>query len=137
MPAKRLLIVQTGHAIAHEPFWRYWSSHGLEFDGPPGSAEAESLALFGLPLSEPALETNAAGDTVLTQWFERVRLEDHGVKGVLLGLLGREVRETPQSAPVPPLPASPPAAPACEGVPAGVNGTIMPACVRSGELLIR
>jgi hypothetical protein len=28
---------------------------------------------------------------VLTQWFERARFEDHGAKGVLLGLLGNEV----------------------------------------------
>ena len=55
------------------------------------AARAESLALFGLPLSEPAMETNGAGDTVLTQWFERARFEDHGAKGVLLGLLGNEI----------------------------------------------
>lgn len=82
----------TGHAIAHEPFWRYWSTHGLEFDGRNGSSEAESLALFGLPLSEPQMEVNSSGDRVLTQWFERARFEDHGRKGVLLGLLGNEVR---------------------------------------------
>ena len=29
---------------------------------------------------------------MLTQWFERARFEDHGSKGVLLGLLGNEVR---------------------------------------------
>ena len=79
---------QTGHAIAHEPFWRYWSTHGLELDGRRGTSIEESLALFGYPISEPARETNASGDTVLTQWFERVRFEDHGAKGVLLGLLG-------------------------------------------------
>ena len=73
------------------PFWAYWSSHGLDFDGRRGISAPESLALFGLPLSEPAMETNAAGDTVLTQWFERARFEDHGAKGVLLGLLGSEV----------------------------------------------
>ena len=32
-----------------------------------------------------------AATTVLTQWFERARIEDHGDKGVLLGLLGNEV----------------------------------------------
>jgi hypothetical protein len=82
---------QTGHALAHRPFWRYWSSHGLEFDGKRGVSYAESLALWGLPLSEPQMETNSSGDRVLTQWFERARFEDHGTKGVLLGLLGNEI----------------------------------------------
>ncbi len=100
----------TGHAIAHAPFWSYWSTHGLEFDGRPGISQAESLALFGLPLSEPATETNAAGDTVVTQWFERARFEDHGAKGVLLGLLGNEVTAgyTPVITPPPPGPTEPP-----------------------------
>ncbi len=89
-PAAPHHFAETGHAIAHDPFWRYWSTHGLELDGRSGTTAAESLALFGLPLSEPAPETNAAGDTVLTQWFERARFEDHGAKGVLLGLLGVE-----------------------------------------------
>lgn len=85
-------FAETGHAIAHGAFWSYWSSHGLEFDGRPGKSFQESLALFGLPLSEPAIETNTSGDRVLTQWFERARFEDHGARGVLLGLLGNEVR---------------------------------------------
>jgi hypothetical protein len=81
----------TGHAITHEPFWRYWSSHGLDL-GDNGISERESLALFGLPISPARVETNGSGDTVLTQWFERARLEDHGARGVLLGLLGSEMR---------------------------------------------
>jgi hypothetical protein len=84
---------ETGHAIAPQ-FLRYWQGHGLEFDGRPGKSFAESLALFGMPVSEPALETNSSGDTVLTQWFERARFEYHPDKPpayrVLLGLLGRE-----------------------------------------------
>jgi hypothetical protein len=67
---------ETGHAIAPE-FWGYWSSHGLEFDGRPGAGFEESLALFGYPISEPAMETNSSGDTVLTQWFERASFEYH------------------------------------------------------------
>ena len=84
----------TGHAIAPE-FWGYWDSNGLNL-GDAGVSERESLALFGYPLSEPAMETNAAGDTVLTQWFERARFEYHPNNAepykVLLGLLGNEVR---------------------------------------------
>ena len=81
----------TGHAVAHAPFWSYWSTHGLELDGRAGISAAESLALWGYPVSEPAMETNASGDRVLTQWFERARFEDHGSKGVLLGLLSSEL----------------------------------------------
>jgi hypothetical protein len=64
----------------------------LEFDGKAGVSYAESLALFGFPLSEPQMEQNTSGDNVLTQYFERARFEDHGASGVLLGLLGNETR---------------------------------------------
>lgn len=78
-----------------DPFLRYWESHGLEFDGRRGTSYNESLALFGLPLTPPTMETNPNGDTVTTQWFERARFEDHGAKGILLGLLGLETLRTP------------------------------------------
>ncbi len=93
-------FAQTGHAITHEPFWQYWSTHGLEL-GDHGTSERESLALFGLPISEPAMETNASGDNVLTQWFERARFEYHPNNPdpykVLLGLLGNEIRSAPSA----------------------------------------
>ncbi|GAA5529421.1 hypothetical protein [Herpetosiphon gulosus] len=57
-------------------FLSYWQSHGLDL-GEPGISYAESLALFGLPLTAPHLETNPDGDQVLTQWFERARFEWH------------------------------------------------------------
>lgn len=72
-------FAQTGHAIAHAPFWQYWSTRGLDL-GDRGISERESLALFGLPLSEPTVETNASSDRVMTQWFERARFEDHGAE---------------------------------------------------------
>lgn len=86
---------ETGHAIAPQ-FAGYWSSQGLEFDGAPGKSFEESLALFGMPLSEPVVETNSSGDTVLTQWFERARFEHHPKNAgspyeVLLGLLGADL----------------------------------------------
>lgn len=96
---------ETGHAVGHDPFWGYWSTHGLEFDGQAGTSFAESLALFGLPLSEPRMETNSSGDTVLTQWFERTRFEDHDAQGVLLGLLGNETHGAPVDPPAPTPPA--------------------------------
>lgn len=105
-PGAAHYFAQTGHAIAHEPFWRYWSSHGLDL-GDRGVSERESLALFGLPISEPQVETNSSGDTVLTQWFERARFEDHGANGVLLGLLGNEVRAVAGPGPSPSPSASP------------------------------
>jgi hypothetical protein len=77
-PQTRHYFPATGHAIAPE-FWAYWRSHGL--------------ALFGLPLSEPGYETNPDGKLVLTQWFERVRLEydPESATPVQLGRLGAEI----------------------------------------------
>src|SRR5690606_16031850 len=76
-------------------FWDYWSSHGLEY-GDPGVSFRESLLLFGYPISAPQTETNPDGDTVMTQWFERARLEYHPDNeppfDVLLGRLGAEYR---------------------------------------------
>jgi thermitase len=80
----------TGHSLC-EPFLSYWRAHGLEFDGRRGTSEAESLALFGQPLSEPQVEISSDGQPHLTQWFERARFEDHDSQGVLLGLLANEL----------------------------------------------
>ena len=64
-------------------------------DGQRGTSYEESLALFGLPLTGVRMEKNKAGDTVLTQWFERARFEWHPNNPepykVLLGLLGNEI----------------------------------------------
>lgn len=77
----------------------YWRSYGLL--DPERSAEERSLALFSLPLIEPQIETNASGDRVLTQWFERARFEAHAAPGVLLGLLGSEGTPLPSGPQVP------------------------------------
>ncbi len=98
-------FAETNHTLC-EPFLSYWQRNGLEFDGRGGTSEAESLALFGLPLSEPMMETNSSGFTVLTQWFERARFEylpdNRDPYKVLLGRLGVEVfapgRENPDPA---------------------------------------
>jgi hypothetical protein len=90
---------QTGHAVAHEPFWEFWSGHGLELDGQQGASEHESIALFGYPISEPQMETNADGARVLTQWFERARFEYYPdnppAHRVLLGRLGADLLTAP------------------------------------------
>ncbi len=86
----------TGHAITPE-FYGYWSSHGLDL-GHSGVSFDESLALFGYPLSEPMMETNADGDTVLTQYFERAVFEYHPdnpePSQVLLRRLGAELMDS-------------------------------------------
>src|SRR5690606_30468916 len=100
-PSAANYMEATGHAIAPE-FIEYWSSHGLDL-GDEGISFRESLALFGYPISEPQMETNSSGDTVLTQWFERARFELHpdNPEGqqVLLGLLGNEVLAAAQPGP--------------------------------------
>jgi hypothetical protein len=80
----------TGHTIC-EPFLSYWRTHGLELDGKKGKTAAESLALFGQPLSEAQVETLADGQQHIVQWFERARFESHGDQGVLLGLLANDL----------------------------------------------
>lgn len=104
----------TGRNVC-EPFLSYWRAHGL-FDGQRSPAE-RSLALFGLPLTEPQIETNLAGDTVLTQWFERARFEAHP-GGVLLGMLGSETGPRLPAPQVPPPPICPDLPPATDIEPA-------------------
>ena len=112
----------TGHATCGD-FFIYFRTHGLEFDGKKGKSEAESVALFGLPITEAAQEIGSDGRYYLTQWFERARFEYHPNEPdpykVLLGRLGAEV-----------VPAS--AADACAGIPASVNASITPNCFKGG-----
>ncbi|MBK9712344.1 MAG: cellulase family glycosylhydrolase [Kouleothrix sp.] len=109
-PAAPHYFGETGHAIAPQ-FWPFWSGHGVEFDGRAGAAFNESLALFGMPISEPQVEVNPSdGKSYLTQWFERARFEHHPENAgtdyeVLLGLLQRELTAFQIDA------AGPPAAP--------------------------
>jgi hypothetical protein len=85
----------TGHATCGD-FYRYFRANGLEFDGRAGFSEAESIALFGLPISEPQEERLSDGNVYVVQWFERARFEYHPNNPdpykVLLGLLGVERR---------------------------------------------
>ena len=83
---------QTRQFVCNE-FLNYWKSHGLQLDGKPGFTEAESLALFGLPLSY-RFTTTLEGTPRVVQIFERARFELHEDKPepyrVLLGLLGNQ-----------------------------------------------
>lgn len=98
---------QTQHSICDQEhaagFKSYWLGHGL--NDPALSHFAQSLALFGMPLSEPTVQTNSSGDTVLTQIFERARFEWHPNKPqeyrVLLGLLGNEQLRIPSDPSIP------------------------------------
>ena len=113
---------QTGHVTCSD-FFIYFRTHGLEFDGKKGFSEAESIALFGLPISEAQQETGSDGKPYLIQWFERSRFEYHPDEPdpykVLLGRLGAEV--------------APGAATGdCSGIPASVNATITPNCFKGG-----
>ena len=82
---------ETGHNVVGA-FWDYYRSHGLDF-GEPAISMAESLALFGLPLTEQFYELNPdLGEMVLVQYFERARMEYHPANApeyrVLLGRMG-------------------------------------------------
>lgn len=100
-----VFVARTQHSVC-EPFRSYYQRYGLEFDGRPGFSIEESLALFGLPISEAAPEVGSDGVQRLTQWFERARLELHPNQpaqfNVLGGLLGTEVLVANIAPPPPP-----------------------------------
>jgi len=81
---------ETGHNVCGD-ILKAWHANGLEFDGKKGKSEGENLALFGLPLSDAAIETLSDGKQYTVQWFERARFELHPENAapynVLLGLL--------------------------------------------------
>ena len=115
-----VFVAQTQHSVC-EPFRTYYQRYGIDFDGQPGFTIEESLALFGLPISEATRELGSDGREYLTQWFERARLEFHpelpAQFSVLGGLLGNEVFNanlvppTPQPSPTPTVIPSPTAIP--------------------------
>jgi WD40 repeat protein len=106
----------TGHNVCGRML-RAWQSNGLEIDGQPGYTEQESLALFGMPLSNERSETLSDGQVHTVQWFERARFEIHYFptdqvslrSEVLFGLLGNEIVNGPNLDDVPPPP--PPGSP--------------------------
>src|SRR3954454_4711222 len=115
---------ETGHNVCGD-ILKSWHANGLEFDGKKGKSEGENLALFGLPLSDAAIETLSDGKQYTVQWFERARFELHPENAapynVLLGLLGNEVRAGSTPAPV-----TPPVANTCADVPDPINARIRP-----------
>lgn len=99
-----VFVAQTQHSVC-EPFLSYYQRYGIEFDRRPGFSIQESLALFGLPISEASSELGSDGRERVTQWFERARLEFHPELPpqfqVLGGLLGREVLDGSRVPPTP------------------------------------
>jgi sortase (surface protein transpeptidase) len=102
------LFAETGHSVCGA-ILAAWRASGLELDGRRGKSTAESLALFGLPLTGPRTETLGDGRQYTVQWFERARFELHPEPGrqaqVLLGLLGREAGPVARAAVQPATPA--------------------------------
>jgi hypothetical protein len=115
----------------------YYRSHGLQFDQQPATfSDAESLALFGLPLTEPAMEPAANGQAYLTQWFQRARFELHPenppATRVLLGLLGTESRDN-NPAKASPAPQPSPDQASCGTIPAARNAIMPAACLNDAN----
>lgn len=84
---------ETGHNLCGD-FWGYWSSYGVNVDGRGGISAADSLALFGYPISEVVQEPDANGVLRDTQYFERAVLRafpenqpPYTIQGDLLGVL--------------------------------------------------
>jgi heat shock protein HslJ len=111
-----VFVAETRHSICGE-FLTAYRRFGLRFAGGPTPTFEESLALFGLPLSEPAPEVLEDGRTYVVQWFERARFEYHPQNAppfnVLFGRLGAQILvEYNQPAPTPtPAPPTPTAGP--------------------------
>jgi hypothetical protein len=86
-------FAETGHNVCGD-ILKAWRKNGLQLDRSAAVSEAESLALFGLPLSDLMVE-KINGKEYQVQWFERARFELHPENSapynVLLGLLGNEV----------------------------------------------
>ncbi|NTU84027.1 MAG: hypothetical protein HGA45_32425 [Chloroflexales bacterium] len=97
-------FAETGHNLCGR-ILEAWRANGLEFDGRPGISEGESLALFGLPLSDAQVEL-IEGREYTVQWFERARFELHPENqrpyDVLLGRLGSEIKAPPAPTPTTP-----------------------------------
>jgi hypothetical protein len=101
------IFAETGHAVCGD-ILKVWQSNGLQLDTNRAISDAESLALFGLPLSGLQTETLSDGKQYQVQWFERARFELHPQNpapyNVLLGLLGNEdqaFRTRPTATPKP------------------------------------
>jgi heat shock protein HslJ len=85
---------ETNRQVCGE-FLTAFRAFGLNFPNTPGITFEESLALFGLPISDPMVEV-IEGREYTVQWFERTRFELHPDNAppfnVLFGRLGAELQ---------------------------------------------
>ncbi len=81
-------------AIEGLGFKTYWMTHGLK--DPALSTHGRSLALLGLPLTSAETQATSGSGAIVTQWFERGRLEYDPRRPeetrILPGLLGNEIK---------------------------------------------
>lgn len=96
--ADRIYFPQTKHYLSGG-FKRFWQEHGGE-------------PIFGYPLTEEfSIEDSATGETIVVQYFERVRLEYRATapedQRISIGRLGAELTADRSFAPIPPFPDSP------------------------------
>ncbi len=100
---------ETQHNICG-PFLDAWRSAGVQLDDDSELKDVEHLALWGLPISSPLPTTTDAG-IVLTQWFERARIEQQPNGAITFGRLGAELQQAPAAPRAePPAPTAVPAA---------------------------
>jgi heat shock protein HslJ len=101
-PGGCVYFAETQHRICGL-FLTAYRSYGLNFPGVAGISPEESLALFGLPISEPMSEVLENGQLHTVQWFQRARFEEHPANtppyNVLFGRLGAEILNTYMSSP--------------------------------------
>jgi heat shock protein HslJ len=94
---------ETNRQVCGE-FLTAFRAFGLNFPNTPGITFEESLALFGLPISDPMVEV-IEGRELTVQWFERTRFELHPDNAppfnVLFGRLGAELQSGQQPTPTP------------------------------------
>lgn len=122
------------------PFAETWRGSGLNIDGDPAVSSAESLALWGFPITGATPVSSDIG-VVIVQWFERARFEQQPDGTITIGRLGAEALdtttpardpapapdvpvtdETPTETPAPAAPAAPPVPNvAPPGVPCATN----------------
>ncbi len=128
-------FAETGHNVCGD-ILAAWQAQGVEFDGQPGTAHAESLALAGLPLTEARTETLSDGQQYVVQWFERARFELHPENAppyhVLQGLLGNETHGAGT-----PAGGGGGSSVSCNDIPPSINAEVLPSnCLQAGETLL-
>lgn len=134
-------FAETQHNLCGQ-FMESWSRYGLNLDTNSKINESESLALFGLPITEPYAEVGRDGVSRTVQYFQRARFElhpDNPDTPVQFGLLGREWKDDvlaeAGNAPQPEQPA--PAQPTPAPTQTAPTPTPAPAAPTSGVVITR